>query len=343
MDRFKQLETFVAVASRGSLSAAAQAEGVAPAVIGRRIDGLEARLGVKLLVRTTRRITLTFEGSAFLEDCQRLLNDFANAEASVSLGGVKASGHVRVTAPAGFGRRHVAPLIGPFIAGNKDVSVSLELSDRLADIVNDGFDLAIRIGQLDDSSLIGVTLAENQRVVVASPGYLQAHGVPRTPDDLATHNCLAFGNYGNQARGWLLQVDGRQMAIRVSGSMECNDGAVLHEWALAGYGLAWRSLWEVSEDLQAGRLQTVLDDYAAPLNAIHAVYPQRRHLPLRVRMFIDYLKKSWTNPPWACGPTPLPEAALRQGGRRQRPGEARSSAAAGCGASSGVEGEAGLG
>ncbi len=304
MDRFKQLETFVAVAARGSLSGAAQAEGVAPAVIGRRIDALEARLGVKLLVRTTRRITLTFEGSAFLEDCQRILNDFANAEASVSLGGVKASGHVRVTAPAGFGRRHVAPLIGPFVASNKDVSVSLELSDRLVDIVNDGFDLAIRIGQLDDSSLIGVTLAQNQRVVVASPAYLQARGIPRTPADLGDHNCLAFGNYGNQARGWLLQVDGRQVAIRVGGSMECNDGAVLHEWALAGYGLAWRSMWEVSEDLQAGRLQTVLDDYAAPLNAIHAVYPQRRHLPLRVRMFIDYLKKSWTTPPWACGPPP---------------------------------------
>jgi DNA-binding transcriptional LysR family regulator len=296
MDRFTQLETFVSVATRGSLSAAAQAEGVAPAIIGRRINALEARLGVKLLVRTTRRITLTFEGSAFLEDCQRVLNDFANAEASVSLGGVKASGHVRITAPAGFGRRHVAPLIGPFVATNKDVSVSLELSDRLADIVNDGFDLAIRIGQLDDSSLVGVTLAQNHRVVVASPSYLQAHGAPRVPEDLAHHNCLAFGNYGNQSRGWLLQVDGRPVPVRVGGNMECNDGAVLHEWALAGYGLAWRSMWEVSEDLKAGRLRTVLDEHATPVNAIHAVYPQRRHLPLRVRMFIDFLRTTYGEP-----------------------------------------------
>jgi len=321
MDRFKQLETFVAVAARGSLSAAAEAEGVAPAIIGRRIDALEARLGVKLLVRTTRRITLTFEGNAFLEDCQRILNDFANAEASVSLGGVKASGHVRITAPAGFGRRHVAPLIGPFMTANKDVSVSLELSDRLADIVNDGFDLAIRIGQLDDSSLVGVTLAQNQRVVVASPAYLQAHGIPRTPADLSGHNCLAFGNYGNQARGWLLQVDGRQVPVRVSGSMECNDGAVLHEWALAGYGLAWRSMWEVSEDLAAGRLHTVLDDFAAPLNGIHAVYPQRRHLPLRVRMFIDYLRRTygdleyWSSPRGAASgrAEPVPPRLLGVG------------------------------
>src|SRR5690606_14654046 len=208
---------------RGSLTAAAQAEGVAPAVIGRRIDALEARLGVKLLVRTTRRLTLTFEGEAFLEDCQRILNDIANAEASVSLGGVKPSGHMRITAPAGFGRRHVAPLVAAFVTANKEVTASLDLSDRLADIVNDGFDLAVRIGVLDDSSLVGVTLAANQRVVVASPGYLKAHGTPRTPEDLGRHNCLTFGNYGNQPRGWILQVAGKPTPVRVRGNMECND------------------------------------------------------------------------------------------------------------------------
>lgn len=301
MDRFRQLESFVSVVSRGSLSAAAQAEGVAPAVIGRRIDALEARLGVKLLVRTTRRITLTFEGSAFLEDAQRILRDFANAEASVSLGGVKASGHVRVTAPAGFGRRHVAPLITPFVRANRDVTLSLELTDRLADIVNEGFDLAIRIGQLDDSNLVGVTLAHNHRVIVASPAYLHEHGTPRTPGDLAAHNCLTFGNYGNQPRGWQLMVDGKPVQIRVRGSLECNDGAVLHEWALAGHGLAWRSMWEAAEDLRNGRLVTVLDTYAAPDNAIHAVFPERRHLPLRVRMFIDHLKDRYGDPAYWRG------------------------------------------
>lgn len=301
MDRLKQLETFVAVVSRGSLTAAAQAEGVAPAVIGRRIDALEARLGVKLLVRTTRRLTLTFEGEAFLEDCQRILNDIANAEASVSLGGVKPSGHMRITAPAGFGRRHVAPLVASFVAANKEVTASLDLSDRLADIVNDGFDLAVRIGQLDDSSLVGVTLAANQRVVVASPGYLKAHGTPRTPEDLGRHNCLTFGNYGNQPRGWILQVAGKPTPVRVRGNMECNDGAVLHEWALAGHGLAWRSMWEVSEDIKAGRLRTVLDDYAAPDNAIHAVYPERRHLPLRVRLFVEHLKTAYGDPAYWRG------------------------------------------
>ncbi|MEN9317158.1 MAG: hypothetical protein RIS35_3551 [Pseudomonadota bacterium] len=295
MDRFKQIETFVAVAAKGSLSAVAQSEGVAPAVIGRRIDALEARLGVKLLVRTTRKVSLTFEGSAFVEDCQRILNEFHNAEASVSLGGIKASGHIRVTAPAGFGRRHLAPLLPAFLAANRDVSVSLDLSDRLTDIVNEGIDVAIRIGQLDDSSLVGVQLAANQRVVVASPEYLARRGVPQRPADLVDHDCLTFGTYGNQARGWLFTIDGKQVAIRVSGNIECNDGAVLHEWALAGVGLAWRSMWEVRGDLQAGRLVTVLDAFAAPDNAIHALFPQRRHLPLRVRMFIDFLKATYSN------------------------------------------------
>ena len=296
MDRFKQIETFVAVATRGSLSAAAQAEGVAPAVIGRRIDALEERLGVKLLVRTTRRISLTFEGSAFLEDCQRLLNDLYDAEASVSLGGVKASGHLRVTAPAGFGRAHVAPLLPAFLDAHREVSISLDLTDRLADIVNEGIDVAIRIGALDDSSLVGLKLADNRRVVVASPAYFRGHGEPAAPADLAQHDCLTFGTYGNQARGWQFTVDGQLLSMRVSGTMECNDGAVLRDWALAGRGLAWRSIWEVGDDLRAGRLRSVLDAFAAPDNAIYAVFPQRKHLPLRVRMFVDYLKNTYGNP-----------------------------------------------
>jgi DNA-binding transcriptional LysR family regulator len=168
MDRLKQIESFAAVATKGSLTAAAHAEGVAPAVIGRRIDALEERLGVKLLVRTTRRITLTHEGSAFLEDCQRLLADLASAEASVSAGGVKASGHVRVTAPAGFGRRHVAPLVPLFIAQHPDVSLSLNLSDRVVDIVNEGFDCAVRVGDMPDSNLVSVRLADNRRLCVAA-------------------------------------------------------------------------------------------------------------------------------------------------------------------------------
>jgi DNA-binding transcriptional LysR family regulator len=296
MDKFKQIETFVAVSGKGSLSAAANAEGVAPAIIGRRIDALEERLGVKLLVRTTRKVSLTFEGAAFLEDCQRILNDFQNAEASVSLGGVKASGHLKVTAPAGFGRIHIAPLIPQFMAINKDVTLSLDLSDRLVDIVNEGIDIAIRIGQLDDSSLVGTKLADNQRVVVASPAYLKMYGNPKHPSQLSHHTCLTFGSSGNQSRGWSFLIDGEQTQMKLSGSVECNDGAVLHDWAIAGQGIAWRSMWEVSEDLKAGRLVTILDEFRPPDNAIYAVFPQRKQMPLRVRMFIDYLKSAFQSP-----------------------------------------------
>ncbi|KVO70873.1 LysR family transcriptional regulator [Burkholderia ubonensis] len=296
MDRFKQIETFVAVAAKGSLSAAAHAEGVAPAIIGRRLDALEERLGVKLLVRTTRKLTLTFEGSAFLEDCQRVINDMQNAEASVSAGGVKASGHLRISAPAGFGRRHVAPLVPEFSSAHPDVSVTLDLSDRMVDLVNEGFDCAVRLGELPDSSLVSLKLGENRRVCVASPAYLARRGTPATLAELARYNCLALAANANQQRGWSFLEDGKVVSIRVSGTMECSDGAVLHEWCLAGHGLAWRSWWEVGDDVAAGRLVSVLDAFAAPPIGIHAVFPQRRHLPLRVRLFLDYLKHTYERP-----------------------------------------------
>lgn len=293
MDRLKQIETFVAVVARGSLTGAAQAEGVAPAVIGRRIDALEERLGVKLLLRTTRRITLTHEGSAFLEDCQRLLADLANAEASVSAGGVKASGHLRITAPAGFGRRHVAPLVPDFIARHPDVSLSLNLSDRVVDIVNEGFDCAVRVGDLSDSSLVSVRLADNRRLFVAAPAYLKRAGTPKLPADLNRHECLTLSSDASQTRGWAFVIDGQTTHLRPGGRLDCSDGQVLHEWCLRGLGIAWRSTWEVEHDVAAGRLVVVLDEYAAPPNGIFAVFPQRKHLPLRVRLWIDFLKHTY--------------------------------------------------
>jgi DNA-binding transcriptional LysR family regulator len=301
MDKLKQLESFVAVATKGSLTATALAEGVAPAVIGRRIDALEERLGVKLLVRTTRRISLTHEGSAFLEDCQRLLTDLASAEASVSAGGVKASGHLRVTAPAGFGRRHVAPLVPRFIALHPDVSVSLNLSDRVVDIVNEGFDCAVRVGDLPDSSLISVRLADNRRQCVAAPSYLQRAGVPQHPADLGRHECLTLSSDASQTRGWAFRVDDEVTYLRPHGRLDCSDGQVLHDWCLQGLGIAWRSTWEVASEISAGRLQALLEPYAAPPNGIFAVFTHARHLPLRVRLWIDFLKQTYGSPAYWRG------------------------------------------
>ena len=290
MDRLKQIESFVSVAAKGTLTAAAHTEGVAPAVVGRRLDALEERLGVKLLLRTTRRITLTHEGSAFLEDCQRLLADMANAEASVSAGGVKASGYLRITVPAGFGRRHVAPLVPGFLARHPDVNLSLNLSDRVVDIVNEGFDCAVRVGDMPDSSLVSVRLADNRRLCVAAPAYLRRAGVPQTPAELARHECLTLSSDASQTRGWAFTVDGAVTHLRPSGRIDCSDGQVLHAWCRQAMGIAWRSTWEVEGDIAAGTLVPVLEAFAAPPNGIYAVFPQRKHLPLRVRLWIDFLK-----------------------------------------------------
>lgn len=316
MDKLKQLESFVSVAARGSLTAAAKAEGVAPAIMGRRLDALEERLGVKLLLRTTRRITLTHEGSAFLEDCQRILADVANAEASVSAGGVKASGHLRITAPAGFGRRHVAPLVPQFRALHPEVTISLNLSDRVVDIAAEGFDCAVRVGDMPDSSLVSVRMADNRRLCVATPAYLARHGTPRTPADLAQFDCLTLSSDASQTRGWAFRMPlaktdptrgppsnnatssqgraaGEVVYLKPTGPLDCSDGQVLHDWCLAGLGIAWRSTWEVEAEIAAGTLVAVLEDFSAPPNGIYAVFPQRKHLPLRVRLWVDYLKQHY--------------------------------------------------
>ncbi|MEH6437416.1 LysR family transcriptional regulator [Massilia sp. DD77] len=295
MDKFRQIETFVEVAARGSLSAAARAEGIAPAMIGRRLDALEARLGVKLLQRTTRKLVLTDEGAAFLEDCQRILDELDEAENAASERSARATGHLLVSAPAGFGRQHVAPLLPSFLAEHREVTVNLNLNDRVVDVVGEGVDVAIRIASLNDSSLVGVKLADNHRVVVATPAYLKRYGRPQGLADLAKHNCLAISSEGSQ-RGWTFLDKGKPVTLKVSGNMVCNDGAVLHAWSLAGKGLAWRSMWEVGGQIASGELFTVLDEYSAPGNDIYAVFAQRRHLPLRIRTFVDFLRRTYAQP-----------------------------------------------
>ena len=295
MDQFKQISTFTEVATRGSLSAAARAEGIAPAMIGRRLDALEERLDVKLLQRTTRKIALTTEGIAFLEDCQRILADLEEAETAVSERSAKASGQLSISAPAGFGRQHVAPLIPSFLSENREVKLSLSLNDRIVDLIGEGIDVAIRIASLTDSNLIGVKLADNKRVVVASPAYIQRHGSPTTLDELSNHNCLAISGNGSQ-RGWTFRQNGKNLVLKVEGNMVCNDGEVLHDWALSGKGLAWRSMWEVGSEIESGKLVTVLDEFNAPGNDIYAIFAQRRHLPLRIRAFVDFLRRAYSKP-----------------------------------------------
>jgi DNA-binding transcriptional LysR family regulator len=289
MGVFKQIETFVSVVNLGSLSAAARKEEVVPAVIGRRLDALEERLGVKLLVRTTRSISLTQEGSAFYEDSQRILQELQDAESSVASGNTRVTGHLHLLAPATFARRYIAPHIAEFQQAHPDLRITLDLSDRVVDLARERIDCAIRISELEDSSMVAVRLAEISRMIVAAPSYLARRGTPKTPADLEHHDCLLLMG-DSQSRGWIFTVDGNQIYQKVRGLLECSDGTVLHDWALQGLGVAWRPMWEVKEDIAQGRLIRLMEEYSSTVDPVYAVVAQRKYMPSRVRLFIDYLR-----------------------------------------------------
>lgn len=303
MDKLKQMTAFVDAVDQGSLARAALAQQVTPVMLGRRIDALERRLGVKLLHRTTRHLALTESGTVFLEHARRLLADLEAAETIVADGQMDASGHLIVSAPAAFGRLHVAPHAPAFLAQHPKVRISFNLTDQVVDLVREGYELGIRIGGTPDPSSVAVRLATNRRVVCATPDYLARCGTPRTLDDLAHHNCLAFNLQGGQRRGWYFQRDGRTVTIKVTGTLDCNDGQLLHRWVSEGLGLAWRSTWEIESQLASGELVTVLDDHAMPNYDILAVYMPQRHVPARVRAFIETLKGAYARPGyWTQGP-----------------------------------------
>jgi DNA-binding transcriptional LysR family regulator len=296
MDKLKQIEAFVAAVDTGSLARAALVAEVTPVMVGRRIDALERRLGTRLLHRSTRRLALTEQGAVYLEYCRKLLADLDHADNLLYEGRHTAAGHLLVSAPAGFGRRHVA-LHGPaFVAANPNVRLSFDLNDQVVDLVRQGFDMAVRIGGALDPAFVAIKLASNRRVVCGTPDYFDRHGVPRTLDDLARQNCLAFNLQGGQQGGWHFRVGDKPLTVRVSGNLECNDSELLHRWTAEGLGISWRSTWEIQGQLARGELVTVLDEFALPGYDIVAVYAQQRHVPAKVRFFIDHLKRIYSAP-----------------------------------------------
>lgn len=296
MDKLKQIEAFVSAVEKGSLARAALEQQVTPVMLGRRIDSLEKRLGVKLLHRSTRHLTLTEDGTVFLEHCRKLLGELDQAERMISEGRHKATGHLVVSTPAAFGRKHVAPHAPGFLAANPEVQLSFNLTDRVVDLVREGYDLGIRIGGTIDPNFVAIRLASNRRVVCGAPSYVEKHGIPERLEDLGRHNCLAFNLQGGQQRGWYFQQDGKPVTVRVNGNLDCNDGELLHRWACEGLGLAWRSTWEIQSELASGELITVLDEFALDNYDIMAVYPQQRHVPAKIRFFVDMLKKVYAQP-----------------------------------------------
>jgi DNA-binding transcriptional LysR family regulator len=293
----QEMAVFSRVVAAGSLSAAARELGLSPALISRRLAGLEARLGVRLVNRTTRSLRLTDEGASYYETCARVLAEIEEADAAVSAGRVEPQGALKVAMPASFGHQHLAPLIPEFAARYPKVQLALSLSDRNVNLIEEGFDLAIRIAHLEDSSLAARQLAPNRRVVCASPAYLKRHGTPRTPQDLAQHNCLTANDF---VTTWdYKDAQGTPGSVRVSGRYACDNWEVLREWALAGMGVALKSTWDVHRHLADGSLVSVCEGYVFDSDvAIYAVYPHRRFLPAKTRVFIEFLSASFGPEPY---------------------------------------------
>ncbi|MCQ9156307.1 LysR family transcriptional regulator [Acidomonas methanolica] len=284
-----EMEVFIEVVRHGGFSAAGRRLGIAPSVIADRVAGLEKRLGVRLLTRTTRRQALTEAGAIYLDEARAILASVADMEQRVADKAASPSGVLKVTAPPPLGRRWIAPFIGGFVKRYPDISVHLTLDDRFADIVHEGFDIAIRGGPVVDSSLIGRRLFETRRVVVAGPDYLALRGIPTSPDQLADHSCLVFNSDPHLHAEWRFGRGDAARNLRITGALAATNSELPVIWALAGLGLTQKSWWEVAEHVHAGRLMTVLDDDEPDPATFFAIHPVGRSQSRKIALFIDAL------------------------------------------------------
>ena len=289
MDTFSDLAFFILLVKRGSLAGAAQQLGLTPSAASKRLAALEARLGVRLLNRTTRRLSVTPEGEAYLDQGGRILAELEELEQGLGGSRVAPRGLLRVNATLGFGRRHIAPAVGNFLQAFPDVEVQLQLTDRALNLAEEGFDIGILVGDLPDARLIARKLAPNSRLLCAAPAYLARHGDPASPRALQQHRCIVIRESETAYGTWHLQAAGRQETVKVRGPAATNDGEVAVNWALQGHGILLRSEWEVAPMLRSGRLRQVLPEWSAPPADIYAVYLSRDKLSARVRAFVDFM------------------------------------------------------
>jgi DNA-binding transcriptional LysR family regulator len=285
---FEDMRLFVRAMHWGSLSAAGRELGFSPAVASKRLSRLERALGVRLLQRSSRRLALTDAGGRYLERARHILADIDDAAADAARDGT-VSGRLRVAAPNALGRRWIGPALARFCDAYPAVDASLSLSDGVVDLLEGGFDLAVRIGAATDSALVSRRLAANRRVLCAAPCYLARHGVPTRVEDLSRHDCLVQLRPGMLPQEWRFRVADGVRAVRVSGRLSSDNGEQILDWALQGRGLALKSVWDVAADVAAGRLVTVLDAVEPDLADLHLVFPSRRHLPAHTRLFIEAL------------------------------------------------------
>ena len=299
LDRVTGMQVFVRVATLGSFSAAARALGLSQTMVTKHVAALEDRLGIKLLHRSTRKLVLTEGGRNYLTACERILAEIEEAEASASLDRIEPRGTLRLNVPLTFGFRQVVPALTEFSRLYPAVSFDLGLADRYVDLMEEGWDLAIRIGHLKDSSLVARRLAACRTIVCAAPAYLKQHGIPQTPDDLARHNCLAYTlPSAIGANRWTFGTDG-DIVVPIQGNLRANNGDALLAAAVAGQGLIYQPTFIVGDSLREGSLVPVLSNYPTYEPAIHAVLPSGRQAPAKVRVFVAFLAERFgPEPEW---------------------------------------------
>jgi DNA-binding transcriptional LysR family regulator len=332
VDRFDNMRVFAKVVESASFTGAAARLGISASMVSQHVKELEERLGARLLNRTTRKVSLTETGRAYYERCTRLLADLEETEQAVSDMHAAPRGELRVNATPSFGILHLAPAIADFTTRFPAISVELMLSNRIGDLIEEGFDVAVRVELIPDSSLIARQLAPCRVVVCGAPNYFERHGVPRTPADLTNHNCLTVAGTGlSYYRSWHLTArDGIALNISPMGNLRTNSGAVLKVAALAGHGLVCLPTYLIGDALQSGRLVTVLDDYVAPPYTLRALYPHNRHLSAKVRAFVDFLAARFgREPPWdswcrapserSALPSPQRSEMIGRSTKRRRP------------------------
>lgn len=290
MDTFSDLRFFALLMKEGSLAAAAQQMGITPPAASRRLAQLEHRLGVRLLHRTTRRMSLTPEGETYLLDGARILSDLEALERTVAGARSSPRGLIKLAATLGFGRVHIAPALSAFARAYPEVEVQLHLTDRPINLVEQGFDAAIRFGDLPDSRLTARRLLANQRVLCASPGYLARAGEPTQPADLLGHQCIVIRESDETYGTWHLRQGDQQQTVKVRGMLSTNDGEAATHWALEGHGVLLRSEWDVERHLQSGQLRRVLSVWALPPADVTLVYPSKSDLSAKTRALADFLK-----------------------------------------------------
>ncbi|WP_442968092.1 LysR family transcriptional regulator [Pseudorhodoferax sp.] len=309
------MQTFVAVVEAGSFVGAVASTGLSKPAVSRQVAELEQLLGVRLLQRTTRRLSLTGEGQAYHQRCKELLQALAEAEAEAGSATAQAQGRLRVGAPLSFGALHLAGLWGRFLDANPRVTLDIVLADRVVDLVEEGYDLAVRIARLPDSTLVSRTLARTRVLLCASPQYLAQHGTPQHPRELAQHAVVQY-SYWSAGEVWSFTGPGGEVRVRTRARMHANNGDTCRAAALAHQGLILQPDFLIAPDLRAGRLVEVMPDWHAAELEIQAVYPTRRQLPLKVRRLVDFLAEALREPPWlagtdaGCKPAPLLHAPL---------------------------------